>query len=90
MSHAELEPALEELRPVAWVEPLPDEGAPPCGLHCMRQFVKLETCIRLVEAHERACGARYTWVVKARPDLTFTSTNPPADRATSPIDTMIE
>ena len=71
VTRAELAPALDAIRPVAWEEAVPDNSPPPCGMHCMRQFTKFDACTRLVEAHAARTGARYDWVAKARPDVAF-------------------
>jgi hypothetical protein len=66
-----LSAALRVLRPVAWAD-VRDTQGPRCGLLCMRQFDRMLQCGDMVEAREKQCKGRYSWVVKARPDVTIT------------------
>ena len=74
VSSEELAPALSALHPVAWEDSV-DKRGPRCGLLCMRQFDRLSRCGEMIQARELRCGAQYTWVVKARPDITISGAN---------------
>ena len=70
VSQASLSAAMVALKPVVWEVQKPDEHTrPPCGLHCMHQFVRFQRCTVLVDSYERQHGRVYDWVVKARPDV---------------------
>ena len=69
--HSDLKAALAVLRPRAWEEHVPQAPKAACGLSCMRQYERLQRCVSMIAKQERLSGARYDWVVKARPDLTF-------------------
>ena len=73
VSHESLAPALEALAPTRWEEHMPLSPEAPCGLDCLRQFQRFEHCVGVAKEQERKNGAKYDWIVKTRPDLSFSS-----------------